>query len=239
MRRLGVDEILALWERLRNASSPARALAFAARARDATPDVTGELSVGDRDCAIIGLRRATFGDVAPCFVRCPACTADLELEVDLAALEGGAPERPGELVIERDDFVVRFRLPRALDMIALAAIADHHDAVAALLDACVLRAERAGDTIGARRLPDDIRDAIAERIAELDPMAEITFALTCHECGHGWSAPFDICTYLWREIDVEARRLLTEVDALARVYGWSEAEILALSTTRRRAYLEL
>jgi hypothetical protein len=239
MRRLDVDEILALWEGLRNASSPARALAFAARADDTTSERAGELSVGDRDCAIIRLRRATFGDVAPCFVRCPSCTADLELEVDLAALDHSAPERPSELLVERDDFVVRFRLPRALDMLALATIRDHHEAVDALIDACVLRAERAGDALVGRRLPDIVRDALAERIAELDPMAEISFALTCHACGHAWSAPFDIAGYLWREIDVEARRLLAEVDVLARAYGWSETQILALSSARRRAYLEL
>jgi hypothetical protein len=30
-----------------------------------------------------------------------------------------------------------------------------------------------------------------------------------------------------------------EVDALARAYGWREADILALSPARRAAYLEL
>jgi hypothetical protein len=41
------------------------------------------------------------------------------------------------------------------------------------------------------------------------------------------------------KIDMLARRLLREVDALARVYGWSEAAILALPATRRQAYLEI
>ena len=43
--------------------------------------------------------------------------------------------------------------------------------------------------------------------------------------------------YLWDEIDARARRLLDEVHALARTYCWSEEQILALSETRRRAYL--
>ncbi len=49
---------------------------------------------------------------------------------------------------------------------------------------------------------------------------------------------FDVGGFLWEEIDVRARRLLDEVHALARSYCWSERQILELSETRRRAYLE-
>jgi hypothetical protein len=37
---------------------------------------------------------------------------------------------------------------------------------------------------------------------------------------------------------LKARRILQQVDALARVYGWNEAEILSLSQKRRQRYLE-
>ena len=36
-----------------------------------------------------------------------------------------------------------------------------------------------------------------------------------------------------------AKRLLMDVHLLARAYGWSEAEVLALSPARRRFYLEM
>ncbi len=36
-----------------------------------------------------------------------------------------------------------------------------------------------------------------------------------------------------------AEQSLVEVDALARAYGWTEAEIMQLSPTRRAAYLQL
>jgi hypothetical protein len=52
-------------------------------------------------------------------------------------------------------------------------------------------------------------------------------------------APFDIVSHLWTELDAWARRMLREVHALAATYGWSEAEILRMSATRRRAYLDL
>ena len=44
---------------------------------------------------------------------------------------------------------------------------------------------------------------------------------------------------LWSELQSRAERLLLDVDALARAYGWTEPEILALSSTRRAAYLQL
>ena len=36
-----------------------------------------------------------------------------------------------------------------------------------------------------------------------------------------------------------AGRMLLDIHALARAYGWSESDILALPPRRRQAYLEL
>jgi hypothetical protein len=44
---------------------------------------------------------------------------------------------------------------------------------------------------------------------------------------------------VWAEVDVRARRLLADVATLARTYGWTEPEVLALSEARRAAYLRL
>jgi hypothetical protein len=67
----------------------------------------------------------------------------------------------------------------------------------------------------------------------------VLLGLHCPLCSHSWQALFDIASFFWTEISAHARRLLREVDALARAYGWSEAEILGLSASRRQAYLEL
>jgi hypothetical protein len=61
----------------------------------------------------------------------------------------------------------------------------------------------------------------------------------CPVCGHAGQTLFDIAGYLWEEIRTQAQRLLHEVHALARAYGWREGDILALSAARRRAYLEM
>ena len=44
---------------------------------------------------------------------------------------------------------------------------------------------------------------------------------------------------LWEEIEVRAHVLLGEVHRLASAYGWSEAQILALSPARRASYLAM
>ena len=49
----------------------------------------------------------------------------------------------------------------------------------------------------------------------------------------------DIGEFFWRELTVQAKRLLREVHLLARGYGWREADVLALHPRRRQAYLDL
>ena len=58
-------------------------------------------------------------------------------------------------------------------------------------------------------------------------------------CGAGWTDILDVLDYLWREVDLAARRLIGEVAEIAAAFGWAERDILALSPVRRRSYLEL
>ena len=54
-----------------------------------------------------------------------------------------------------------------------------------------------------------------------------------------WRAAFDVGAALWAEVQRARRATLLDVDALARAYGWTEAEVLGLSPIRRAAYLQL
>jgi hypothetical protein len=76
-------------------------------------------------------------------------------------------------------------------------------------------------------------------MAEADPQADVQLNLSCPQCAAAWSAPFDIEAFLWTEIAAWAGRTLQEVHGLARAYGWREQDILSLSATRRRIYLEM
>jgi hypothetical protein len=49
----------------------------------------------------------------------------------------------------------------------------------------------------------------------------------------------DPADYFYRELAASSRRLLLQIHALAGAYGWTEAEILALSPPRRATYVKL
>ena len=67
---------------------------------------------------------------------------------------------------------------------------------------------------------------------EADPQAEIILVFSCPGCARRWEMLFDIAHFFWNEIAAEARRLLREIDALARAYGWTSARF---SISRRAA----
>jgi hypothetical protein len=63
--------------------------------------------------------------------------------------------------------------------------------------------------------------------------------LSCETCGGGFEQVFDIASFLWREIEAWSARTVTDVHTIARDYGWSESDILAMSPARRQAYIDL
>jgi hypothetical protein len=107
-----------------------------------------------------------------------------------------------------------------------------------LLERCVLAASPNDMAYAPAALPPAARDAVAAAMAAADPQADPCLGLTCPECGHGWTAPFDIASFLWDDIEECVARLLRQVHILAGAYGWTEAAILGLTARRRRWYVE-
>src|SRR5262249_27105127 len=126
-----------------------------------------------------------------------------------------------------------FRLPTSRDLAQVAHEPDPRLAAIRLLDRC-----RTGMDTSATWSEQEL-DEIGERMAPADPLAETRLALVCPGCGHAWDATLDIAAFLWEEIEARARRTLFEVHTLASAYGWSEAQILALSASRRALYVEM
>ncbi len=134
---------------------------------------------------------------------------------------------------------VQFRLPTVADLAELSPQASETQNRERLLRACLLSATRDGRESPVADLPADVVAAVVQRMAELDPQADVQFDLCCPQCGHRWNVPLDIVSFFWTELHALAARLLREVHDLATAYGWSEAEILSLTPRRRQAYLEL
>jgi len=186
-------------------------------------------TAGARQAALLEFYASNFGERLDGVAACPGCATEVELNVPVAELVSRMPEPEPVEPFDVDGVTVRWRLPAAADLAASARCADPGEGAVLLL-------ERIG---GGAELSDPAREALAQRVAAADPFADISFELSCPECGASWESPLDIGEFVWAGLRSAARRLLGEVDELARAYGWSEAQILSLSQRRRNSYLEL
>lgn len=216
--------------------------------------VTGEmgaraLTVGEREALLLHLRRLTIGERLDCVVRCPTAQCGEQMEVGTAVrdlLVGPYQDvRPSyELAFrdERASYAVSFRLPTADDLNAAAAAAtalrEADAGVDAILKSCVLAAEADGTAIGSP-LPEVVRSAVSAAMAERDPQAEVELDLRCPTCQTRFTALFDAASFLLRELEDRAIRLVSDVNTLALHYNWSETEILRMPPQRRARYIEL
>lgn len=241
MRALTATELLSVWEHGSALPAPRRALLLlGAAAPDATPEALGQLPVGQRDDLLLRLRAAAFGPRIEATAACPQCGEKLEMAFHTDDLRSsGASASSAPLTLEFEDHSLTFRLPDSFDLVELTSVPDLAQAESALLRRCVLSARSGGRVLSPDELPAPVVTALAARLAEADPQADVRLSLACPACEHRWEEPFDIVTFFWREIEAWAARILREVHTLATAYGWSEAEILALSPARRRLYLEL
>jgi hypothetical protein len=241
--------LLALWERCFAAPSAVQALELAVLARpELQRGALEHLSIGERDRVLLGLRENLFGSQVQSLVHCPKCNEGLEFAFEIGQLrvETGIPEtgrlETEPLELELAGQRVRFRLPNSLDLIAVSRISNAKQMRQTLLERCLLGVEGGSEkSLKSRAIywnPEAL-ESINQAMQQADPQAVIELNLNCPACTHCWAAIFDIASFLWREIDTWARRTLREVHRLARAYGWTETEILALSGTRRRLYLEL
>lgn len=244
MLRFSETEILRVWEAGVTQAPLERALTILAFAQqEESREDLAQLPIGRRDARLLRVREKNFGAWLKGFAECPSCRERLEFGFDLTTLLAvdHEEEHVPEQQFETAEHVVRFRLPTSVDLAALAACTETEAARRMLLARCVLSVCQKGDDaeIPSASLPEALTAALAVEMQARDPHAVVQFNLTCAACGQAWQSPFDVLTFLWAEIQAQARRLLREIHLLAWAYGWREAEILALSPRRRQAYLEM
>lgn len=241
MSALSARDLLLVWEQAERLRPAERALALLAAACPELPDdALGALSLGRREARLWTLYEETFGPGLELATPCPRCGETLEIEVRIEDLEIRSGEGAAEEVeIEEAGLRLRLRPLAGGDFAAAAACADTAAARRLLTARSVLAASRGGVAIDPSELTGGEMEVLSRALAAMDPRAEVLLDLACPGCGHRWQSLLDAADCLWFEIDAAARRLLREVHALARAYGWREAEILAMSARRRRRYLEI
>jgi hypothetical protein len=245
MRALSTAELLTVWERGISQPPAHRAVTLLAPVcADALPHELAQLPIGRRDARLLALREQTFGPRLLSLSECPKCGARVELEFDVADVraktEIGAAETAAPITLRRNNFAVTFRLPNTLDLAAAAEAGNPSGARQRLLERCVLSAlDAKGGEVPPTALPEELLTAVAARMSEADPQADVQLAIVCPQCHHQWNASFDIAGFFWTELHACAQRLLGEIHELASAYGWREADIQNLSAARRQVYLEL
>jgi hypothetical protein len=193
-----------------------------------------DLVASDRDRLLASVYVRAFGDRIESTLNCKKCSEPFDLDFSLARLLNSVDEQTraeqcwaiGDGSFETAEGV-RFRLPTGKDELELSL--HNADAVASLLlERCVEQSTWTGDSSSFEEL--------LERVA---PLLEFELVARCAECSHVHMVQFDIQTYVLGALISERRRLLTEINRLARAYSWSLEEILSLSRSDRRQFVEL
>ncbi|HEY6886226.1 MAG TPA: hypothetical protein VI300_00565 [Solirubrobacter sp.] len=195
-------------------------------------------SVAEVDVAMLDLHERRFGRKLEAVTTCDACDEALEFALDLAALRPGSRAGADRRLVAAG-CEIEFRLPSAVDLAAAGREPDVTTARALLLDRCVVAAWRDGKPIPAAALPPAAISALADRLAEQDPLGGSRVVIACAACGARGEPTVDLVWFVGRELEAEGDRIAGEVHTLASAYGWTEDEILRLSCARRNRYLEL
>jgi hypothetical protein len=236
MAALSTHALLDVWTLGRGLHPIDQALALLAATE---PDIpSGDhaaLTLGERNSRLIALREAIFGRRLEAQAACLQCAERLEFTLSTSDLR----EQAGSLAADTDCEIeiggrrLRVHPLTSIDLAAIAGCDDPDRARSILATRCLRDEPEPGG------LPPETIDALDECLARCDPQAETVLEMVCPACGHACQLSFDVASFLWTELATEARRLLQEVDVLARRYGWREADILALGSARRRLYLEI
>lgn len=233
-----VEALLALWERALGQPPWVRddALLHAAFEGSASPRTLGE-----RNARLMELHVRLFGREVELLSHCPACVTVAQFSADCEALAARMPviDTAPSHRLEAQGHLIEFRLPGSADLAAASGEEAPEDFAQHLLDRCVLACTHDGASVPVRKLPVPVLDALSQRMETLDPGASVSFTLECPECDTRWDAPLDVGQMVWRKVQAAAERLLLDIDALARAYGWTEPEVLRLSPLRRAAYLQM
>ena len=233
--------LLRVWEESRGAHLVRRALALLEAASSDSADVWSAASIGQRDARLLDVYETLFGSRLQTVTRCPSCREALETDFVTSDIRVPPPApQPSTHEFCAQQYRIQYRLPNSDDLLHVASsVSDALRAEHGLLQRCVIDIHQAGKRQSLDRLPPAVIDGLTDDMAAHDPGADLQIRLNCPGCSHAWSVLFDIVSYFWSALEDWAQRVLADVHLLARAYGWSECEILALSATRRQHYIEM
>lgn len=240
MHALTPQQILTVWEAGLGQHPVERALTILRHASDGeAPGALAELSLGERDRRLLHVREQTFGRALDAYAECRACGERLEFSLTTDSICVHADKATSNGRLRVDEVELSLRPADSNDLIALRSCSDVQTARVRLMERCIVESRQDGKAIAAGALPANVVTFAAARMTELDPQAEVLIDLCCPTCTASQQILFDIPAFFWSEIATCAKRLLREIHLLAHAYCWREADILAMSASRRHCYLAM
>jgi hypothetical protein len=163
---------------------------------------------------------------------CAACGARFDLELPLAAVPRGLARKGfPEVEVSTSLGPRRFEAPNGYHEEAMAARSDD-DPRRVFATLCSLADEPAADT---ERFVEEDLERIDAALEAISPDVADGVDVTCPDCGKPARVRIDPLTFAFPRSDA----ILQDVHVIAGAYRWAEADILALPSRRRRAYVAL
>ena len=162
------------------------------------------------------------------FCTVEGCGADLEVALPVPALMDLAREAEAAPVLKEGGLTLRRPTGADQRLWRGGPAGDPEEAILASL-------------VSGAPVPDEAwaREALADKLAEFDPLPCFAVTLRCPDCDTESTLPVDLEAELLARLARVQERLFTEVDTLAHRYGWSDDVILAMPARRRARYLRI
>lgn len=229
IRQVAVARLIDAWDAGLVQHPVDRALTIAGCYTNLDRQRLAALSIGERDALLLKIRRLIVGDRLSGLCVCEACGERNEFDLDTSALPETNTPPDGIVNVPIAERVLRARLPNSLDLAAVVDTHDEADAARTIVQRCLL------DEVP---LDDHVVEAVDQAMEAAEGVAALDIGFTCSACGAANRTPLDIAGFLWTELSERVERVIADVDILASFYGWSEADILAMSDRRRALYVD-
>jgi hypothetical protein len=196
-------------------------------------NVNQRLQVLQAVAAASGIRRFSL----PAQCSAPACGESMELELDLA--DFNAADTAATFACQPDATnEVRVRLPTGADQIEwLNTAVDDADALQRAMATRLVIDVNGRPVSPDWHVPPAWIDAVAGALEQHDHSTDLELQTRCPGCDQAMTITFDLEARLLAQLHTQQRELMDQIHRLASAYHWTETEILALTSPRRRYYL--
>lgn len=182
----------AVSKELATLARPEKEVALLATVTDQSPEKCARFAVGERDRLLMLLHERTFGGRYDCEARCTSCHAYMAFSFTASDIGLEPRELDADsLILTEGRIVVKLRVPNSADITASLVAANP---TSALFARCVKVQSSPAHRIGEMRtndLPASLRQSAIERLAALDPQADLVFELECPSCERESKVLFD------------------------------------------------